>query len=209
MPRGIVWNIGFTPELSRSRAPTIDACSLVSVWRRNLLLSLAEAEFFRIRWSQTILAETERTLARLHADQGHTDGQARAARAIASMIRAFPEAMVEDYGLLMGKPAGLPDPCDEHVLAAALKTQTRANVTENLADFPIEILAKANLEARSADDFIADTIALEEGLAVAAVRRMRQRLQRPGLSPDDLLRSLEAHGLFETASVLAPHLRAL
>jgi len=25
-----------------------DACSLVSVWRRNLLLSLAEAEFFRL-----------------------------------------------------------------------------------------------------------------------------------------------------------------
>lgn len=29
----------------------IDACTLADVFRRNLLLTLAEAEFFRVRWS--------------------------------------------------------------------------------------------------------------------------------------------------------------
>lgn len=43
----------------------VDACSLVSVWRRNLLLSLAEAEFFRLRWLQPILAEIERAPTKL------------------------------------------------------------------------------------------------------------------------------------------------
>lgn len=43
----------------------IDACTLVSVWRRNLLLTLAEAEFFRVRWSERVLDETERAIARL------------------------------------------------------------------------------------------------------------------------------------------------
>ena len=76
----------------------IDACSLVSVWRRNLLLSLAEAEFFRVRWSRPILDETERTLARLHGERGHSDGVVRAARAIASMNRAFPVSVVETFG---------------------------------------------------------------------------------------------------------------
>lgn len=30
----------------------VDACSLVGVLKRNLLLTLAEAGFFRIRWSR-------------------------------------------------------------------------------------------------------------------------------------------------------------
>lgn len=187
----------------------IDACSLVSVWRRNLLLSLAEAEFFRVRWSPQILAETERTLTRLQADRGFADARERAARAIAGMTRAFPEALVEDFDRLLGNPVGLPDPNDEHVVAAALKTQAQAIVTENLADFPASVLGSLNLEARSADEFIADTIALEEGLAISAIRRLRQRLQRPEMQPEDLLRSLEAHGLLETASILATHLGAL
>jgi predicted nucleic acid-binding protein len=187
----------------------IDACSLVSVWRRNLLLSLAEAEFFRVRWSSQILAETERTLARLQADRGFPDATARAARAIASMKRAFPEALVEDFDRLLGSAVGLPDPGDEHVVAAALKTQAQAIVTENLSDFPANVLGSLNLEARSADEFIADTIALEEGLAISAIRAMRQRLQRPEMQPGDMLRSLEAHGLLETASILAPHIGVL
>lgn len=111
----------------------IDACSLVSVWRRNLLLSLAEEEFFRVRWSPQILAETERTLTRLQADRGFADARERAARAIAGMTRAFPEALVEDFDRLLGNPVGLPDPDDEHVVAAALKTQAQAIVTENCA----------------------------------------------------------------------------
>lgn len=187
----------------------IDACSLVSVWRRNLLLSLAEAEFFRVRWSRHILDETERTLVRLHQERGHGNATARAAQAIMAMNRAFPEALVEDFELPRAECYGLPDPDDEHVLAAALKTQAQSLVTENLSDFPVAILGRLNVEARSADDFIADTIALEEGRAIAAVRRMRERLSRPELGPEDLLRSLEAHGLMETASVLASHVGSI
>ena len=138
----------------------VDACSLVSVWRRNLLLSLAEAEFFRLRWSQTILDETERALAKLHHQRGHSDGDARASKAIAAMTKAFPEAMVDDFAQLLANPLGLPDPNDEHVIAAAVKTQAQAIVTENISDFPADLLDRLNLEARTADEFIADTIAL-------------------------------------------------
>ena len=187
----------------------IDACSLVSVWRRNLLLSLAEAEFFRVRWSEEILAETTRTLARLHFKRGHTDGQERAERALAAMQCAFPEAMVDDFALLQTTHYGLPDCGDEHVLAAAIKTQAQTIVTENLSDFPAGILSQFNIEPRSADDFIADTIALEEGRAIAAIRKMRQRLNRPEIGPDELLRSLEAHGLMETASVLSTQISSI
>jgi predicted nucleic acid-binding protein len=187
----------------------VDACSLVSVWRRNLLLSLAEAEFFRLRWSQTILDETEKALAKLHHQRGNADGDARARKAIASMTKAFPEAMVDDFTQLLANPLGLPDPNDEHVIAAAIKTQAQAIVTENISDFPAELLGKLNLEARTADEFIADTIALEEGLAISAIRHMRLRLKRPEMDTSDLLRSFEAHGLFETVSVLTQHLGSI
>ncbi|WP_374531083.1 PIN domain-containing protein [Novosphingobium sp.] len=187
----------------------VDACTLVSVWRRNLLLTLAEAEFFRLRWSEKVLAETERAIARVLHERGVPNCAARARHSVANMKAAFPEALVEDYGLLETMTYGLPDPNDEHVLAAAIKTQAQALVTENLADFPASVLTSLSIEARSADDFIADTIALEEGRAVAAINRMRLRLKRPELTGEDMLRSLEAHGLLETASVLAPHIESI
>ncbi len=37
----------------------IDACALAGALKRNLLLTSAEAQFFRIRWSDKILDETE------------------------------------------------------------------------------------------------------------------------------------------------------
>lgn len=187
----------------------IDACTLVSVWRRNLLLTLAEAEFFRVRWSEKVLEETERAITRLMDERGIVDSKTRAAQSVASMRAAFPEALVEDFSLFEATTYGLPDRNDEHVLAAAIKTQAQALVTENLSDFPASVLSPLAIEARSADDFIADTIALEEGRAVAAINRMRLRLKRPELTPEDMLRSLEAHGLLETASVLAPHIESL
>lgn len=187
----------------------IDACTLVSVWRRNLLLTLAEAEFFRVRWSEKVLEETERAITRLMVERGIADSKARARQSVDAMRTSFPEALVDDFDLFESTTYGLPDKNDEHVLAAAIKTQAQALVTENLSDFPASVLAPLAIEARSADDFIADTIALEEGRAVAAINRMRLRLKRPELTPEDMLRSLEAHGLLETASVLAPHIESI
>lgn len=187
----------------------IDACSLVSVWRRNLLLTLAEAEFFRVRWSAEILDETKNALAKLHGSRGHEDAIERAERAIASMCQAFPEAEVFGYQNLVAACNNLPDPNDRHVLAASLRTQAQAIVTENLNDFPNELLSELGLEARSADDFIADTIALDEGRAVAAIRQMRERFKNPEMSAENMLRAMEAHSLTETASILSGHVASI
>lgn len=183
----------------------IDACVLVSAPRRDLLLTLAEAEFFRLRWSRNIISETQSALRRIFAERNFQDHDARAARAVAAMQAAFPEALVDDQEGLEPLTFGLPDANDEHVLSAAVQTQAQAIVTDNLADFPAAILSPLNIEARTADDFIADTIALDEGKAVAAIRSMRVRLRRPEMSPQDFLKSLETHRLFVTASILSNH----
>ncbi|WP_293383326.1 PIN domain-containing protein [Phenylobacterium sp. SCN 70-31] len=118
----------------------VDACSLAGVASRNLLLTLAEAEFFRLRWSDEILHETERAIARILSAQGVADAADQALRNRRAMEEAFEDAMVCGYADFLPTSAGLPDPKDAHVLAAALKTEAHMIVTENLKDFPALVL---------------------------------------------------------------------
>ncbi|WP_245344328.1 hypothetical protein [Sinorhizobium meliloti] len=75
----------------------VDACTLASALKRNLLLALAEAEFFRLRWSATILDETQKAIEKILADKDVADATVRASRARASMEAAFEEATVVDF----------------------------------------------------------------------------------------------------------------
>lgn len=187
----------------------VDACALAGALKRNLLLTLAEAEFFRVRWSAQILDETEAAIRKILTDKGAEDADARASRARGYMQSAFEEAMVESFEAMTASCLGLPDPDDAHVVAAALKTQAAIIVTDNLRHFPSDILSALNLEARSTDAFIADTIALDPGRAVASIRVMRERLRRPEKTAEMLLLDMEASGLIETADVLRPHVQSL
>lgn len=182
----------------------INACVLAGALKRNLLLSLAEAEFFRLRWSGPILDETERAIAGILAGRGDAAAAEHAARAREFMEIAFAEAMVSDFETFLTVHGDLPDPDDAHVVAAALKTQAKVIVTDNLKDFPAELMTALNLDVRSSDAFIADAVALDPGKAVAAIRRMRERLKKPAKTSDLLLRDMEAAGLTETADTLRP-----
>ena len=186
----------------------VDACSLVGTLRRNLLLTLAEAEFFRIRWSGVILDETEKAIAAILHKKQMEDYQQRAKRAREYMETAFEEAMVSEFDRFI-PVIHLPDAKDRHVVAAALKAQAATIVTENLKDFPDDELQRFNLETRSADQFIADTIALSPETAVAAIKKMRERLNRPHKSADDLLRDMDAEGLIETVNLLSTRIELL
>jgi predicted nucleic acid-binding protein len=187
----------------------VDACTLVSPLKRNLLLSLAEAGFFRLRWSSRILDETETAIKKLLIDKGESDAAEQAKRARANMEAAFEDAMVTEFDNFLSAASSLPDPDDAHVVAAAIKTQAAMIVTENLKHFPAATLAALNMEAKSADAFIADTIALDEGRAVAAIRQMRERLKKPAITAEALLLRMEAMGLLETADLLRPYVESL
>lgn len=112
-----------------------DACSLAGALKRNILLTLAEAEFFRLRWSAQILDETQTAIEKILSGKGAEDAPERARRARDAMERVFEEACVGVDGKL-DTLAGLPDPNDKHVMAAALKAQAAVIVTDNLKDFP-------------------------------------------------------------------------
>jgi hypothetical protein len=147
----------------------------------------------------------QRAIEGILGGKGAEDAIERASRAGAAMEKALADARVDEFDTV---PLcdGLPDPGDAHVLAAAMKTRAATIVTDNLKDFPEAILAKAGIEPRATDAFIADTIELDTGRAVAAIRRMRERFQRPEKTPDLLLLDMEAAGLVD---VLRPHVLSL
>jgi hypothetical protein len=118
------------------------------------------------------------------------------------MEEAFEDALVTDYNRFKCICTNLPDPKGVHVVAAALKTQAATIDTDNLGDFPASFLRSLNIEARSADAFIAETIALEPARAVVAIRAMRERFKNPALTAHDLLLKMEAVGLTQTVDTL-------
>ncbi|MBP0617797.1 PIN domain-containing protein [Jiella mangrovi] len=187
----------------------IDACTLAGALPRNLLLTLAEAEFFRVRWSAEIMRETEKAIEKILASKGVADAAERAAKACQFMQSAFEEAMVSEFERFLPACAELPDPGDRHVLAAAIKTQAAIIVTENLADFPPDYVGRFGIEALSADTFLASTVALDEGKAVAAIRTMRMRMKRPEKTARQLLWDMDAAGLTETVDVLKSYEKSL
>jgi hypothetical protein len=117
--------------------------------------------------------------------------------------------MVSDYGAFTTIASGLPDPDDTHVLAAALKGQASTIVTDNMRDFPENVLTHIGIEVKSTDDFLANTIELDIGKAVAVIRSLRERYKNPAITADDLLLKMEAVGLTETVDMLRPHIDSL
>lgn len=132
----------------------VDACSLVDVLGRNLLLSLAQADFFRVRWSAAIMDETEKALAEIFQSRGYDDPASSAKRARRAMEEAFEDATVSGFERLIPCLSDIPDPGDAHVIAAAIKTRAFVIVTENQKHFPAPFLKPLDLEAKSADAFM-------------------------------------------------------
>ena len=124
----------------------LDANVLVPIALCDILLRLAGGHFYRPFWNLEILAETERAM----VDRLGISPR-KAKRRVAQMQRAFPDAIVHNVDRY---DFGLPDPNDEHVLAAAVKSEAQAIVTMNIRDFPEVICQKEDVEAISPDDFL-------------------------------------------------------
>jgi len=186
-----------------SRPTTIiDACVLCSPLKRSLILSLAQADFFCVRWSDEILDETEKAIIIILSKRGYDDAAERAAQSRLSMQQAFAEASVvnyEDHGKEIRK---LPDEGDRHIIAAAIKSRADIIVTENLKDFPRKVLAKYGIEAKSSDEFVAAAINLSPSIAKAAIERMHHRQDWPKMSLDKLILEMEKTGLTKTVAQL-------
>nr|WP_238355877.1 PIN domain-containing protein [Kribbella sandramycini] len=101
-------------------------------------MSLAVENLYRPLWSSAILDELRyHEIEKLVVDRGYLqlDAERQAARLIEQMRTSFDDAEVPNWQPYEGT-FGLPDPDDEHVVAAAVAGHAGAIVTANLKDFP-------------------------------------------------------------------------
>lgn len=174
-----------------------DACVLYPAPLRDLLLSVATKEQFRARWTNEIHNEwTRNVLAQL---PDITAEQLQ--RTVSLMNQAVPDCLVENYEGLIDSLV-LPDPDDRHVLAAAIKCQADVIVTNNLKDFPTNVLDKFDIEAQSPDVFLSHLFDLNPAAFCSAVRQQRERLKNPRYTAEELLEIFYKQGLPLTVNKL-------
>ena len=150
----------------------LDANVLFPTILREILTDLAAAGLYRARWSERILGEWSRAVARLGPD-----AQAVAGAEIALLRLRFPEALVADDGTA-AIDLDFPDPADRHVVEAALASGAALVVTANLRDFPQRLMAGLGLRAIHPDAFLLDLHraapeAVRDALAQAQARAAR------------------------------------
>lgn len=170
----------------------LDTSVLWPSLQRDFLLSLAVEGMYRPAWSAAILDELEHHEAAKLTTRGEdADKAARRANHLVSQMRtAFDDAEVEGWEGLDGT-YGLPDPDDEHVVAAAVVANAGAIVTHNLRDFPDDKLP-ANIRAIAPAEFALDTVSLDPVRSRVAVTAIAARSGRkgPSLTEDLILETL-------------------
>ena len=173
-----------------------DANVLYPSTLRDVLIRLAQTGLLQAKWSETILDETFRSL---HAKRPDLD-EGRLQRTRKLMNLAVGDAVVTGYEPLIGS-LHLPDPDDRHVLAAAIRARAQMIVTFNLNDFPAEVLADWDVEARHPDDFLVDQFHLDAISVHKAIQAVADSWQTPPGTVDDVLDRLDRAGLPQTAAV--------
>ena len=160
-------------------AVVLDACVLVPYPLFDVLLRLANEHIYKPVWSETILAEVERTCVRKLDHQAH-----RVRERIRLMNEAFPAALVSGYDAIVDSMPNHPK--DRHVLAAAVVAKSGAIVTANLRDFPAGILTQYGIEAIHPDDFLLGIYDLNPRATKAAL----EGLLSANASPPKTIREL-------------------
>lgn len=162
---------------------------------RDLLFWFAAYDLFTPKWSKHIFNEWEDVMIRKGIPEEEIKKRLKKAQL------AFPDALVDNYEPLVNS-LELPDEKDRHVLAAAIKTNANIIVTNNIKDFPSPYLATFGLTAKTADDFISDTIDLNNDLALEAFRAMVLNRTNPNLDEFEILDRLRKNGLLDSANYL-------
>ena len=161
---------------------------------RSILMTLAQTNAFRARWSEDVHREwmsavTDRrpeiTLQALEPTRRHMDA-------------AVLDCLVTGYEGIIAS-IELPDPNDRHVLAAAIVAKSSAIVTFNLKDFPDKALQPYGIHAVHPDEFILDIDGLTNEALFRAVEADLRHYKKPPLTLDKYLDDLRKAGIPETA----------
>ncbi len=174
----------------------LDACVLFSRLQRDVLLSLAHADLYTARWTQEIENEWTSSLVKRYPNAGD-----KIPFVVDQMREAIPDCLIVDYELFIPS-LQLPDENDRHVLAAAIRGNADAIVSLNTKDFPADVLSKFDIEIQTPDQFVLNQIMLHPPRALTAIKKMRDRWERPSMSASDMVDLFEKRQLPQTAAHL-------
>lgn len=169
---------------------TYDACVLYPAGLRDLLIRLGQTGLFRARWSDLILDEMVEAILRNRPDLTAEKLQRTRER----MCKAVPDCLTTGFEDLIDG-LELPDPDDCHVLAAAIRAGSGVIVTENVADFPIDVLEPYNIEPQTPDTFVLHVIDLAPNTVREVIQTQAAALQNPSMTVGELFERLARSGL--------------
>lgn len=164
----------------------LDANVLYGIEVTDLVLTMATRQLIRPHWSPQILDEVTRNLRRRpDLDPDAID------RRIAYMNRALPSAIEEPpASLIQQMPV---NEHDRHVLALAVHLEAPVIVTEDLRDFPPELLEPFRVEAVGVDQFVLDHVERDPSAMFGVVDTMAARRLRPATTRADIVAGLRRH----------------
>jgi predicted nucleic acid-binding protein len=174
----------------------LDACVLFSRLQRDVLLSLAHADLYTARWTQEIEREWASSLV-----EKYPDATEKIPLLVEHMRETIPDCLIDDYAPLIAS-IQLPDESDRHVLAAAIRGNADAIVSLNTKDFPAAVLATFDIEIQTPDQFVLNQIMLNPPKALTAIKKMRERWERPSMLAADMVDLFEKRQLPQTAAHL-------
>jgi predicted nucleic acid-binding protein len=164
---------------------------------RDLLIRISQAGLVQAKWTNEILDEMLRALARNRPDIP-PDKLDRLRQLMNGAVR---DCVISGYEPLV-EGLKLPDPADRHVLAAAIKAGAQVIVTANLKHFPAAILRQWEVEAKSPDDFVLDQVGIDARTVAACIQQIADSRTRPPQGTEDVLSQLERDGLVESIAAL-------
>jgi predicted nucleic acid-binding protein len=145
---------------------------------RDILFLAAEHNLYQARWSETILDEALRNLAR----SKRISDNDKINKLRATIYRAFPEALVTEYEHLI--PVMQNDLKDRHVAAAAVHCGAQAIVTQNLKNFRN---LPPHIQIQSPDDFLMNICDMYPEKMISILREMSAKCRHPPVTVDGLL----------------------
>ncbi len=182
-------------------AVVLDTCVLFGGHLRDTLLRMAEQGLFRPLWSEHILSELESNLVKRGVQPAH------AGRIVTLMRTHFEDALVEGYEPLIELMEN--DEKDRHVLAAAVRANAAAIVTNNVKDFPSTSTAPYGIAVVTADEFVIDQLDLAPGVVMRVLEQQAAAHKRPPYEVEGLLSYLERAGVKDFAAQARRHLPPL
>lgn len=189
-----------TPEAARPERAFLDANVILGQQTTDVLLSLAAEGVYEPRWTQQVIDEMRR-------NRPPGLSEADVDRRIATMKKAFPDAMVEE------PPQDLQDqmqadPKDKHVLAGAVHSESGVLVTNNLKDFHPPTSGPNQMRVENLNQFLVRKLEERPEQVQAGLQNMLSRYRREPKTMSALIDSMaegqELRGFAQNLNTVVP-----